>query len=274
MAEDEYPVLKPVEQQALVTAFFSRRSMSLAYARKLLQAIKNVGSESQTVTDDELDYAISQMNESLGKIDMKVETFRDQETRETQYILVNKNASELAKGGTRFTINEIEYFRSLIDYFFTNPKEGASEPWDQFWISEKLVDKPNRSEQPTGVRKSIIDSRDVDGLIKRLVDEDWLCQDYDGSYKYSMSNRMLCELSAYLRQRYGSDGDDRLRLCAGCNNIFTKGWQCKTSGCAIRVHVPCARPMLARHGGDDLCPGCNQNLVTGHVVVGINQKDD
>lgn len=211
-------------------------------------------------TDLSLKEVLSTVAGNVHEYDLDVVNARDQETGESVYILVNKEASEAAKRATLFDAGEIELFKAILDILYS-PK--FNRPKDQFSFSMGLI--RDFLDDEIKKRYSYAETKYV---IERLVNLGWLTKYVrQGDEIIAPSLRTLAELNSYLQEQYGQDGTDTYRKCAGCNQVFTIGRQCTTEECRLRLHNKCAEIYFrGRDESNQKCGLCGADFTTALTV--------
>lgn len=233
-----------VESQAFLQWLIARRSVTLDETKSILTDIKRIANPDAPLTNQQeaLD-ALDRAHVEFEPFGLDVVEWRDELQDERRWMLVNKTAGYIAHKATGYTADEIGYFRAILSAIF----ESSS---DYSW-------QKNLGYRDLNVEKQL-PRQDVDKLVQRLVDDSWLAERNNKIY---IGPRTYVELKPYLNETFG----DLLYTCRGCDELFTRGKQCSTDRCPVRLHLKCERAFYARNGGK-ACPDCGQDLLSAKLI--------
>ncbi|KAI9245233.1 Nse1 non-SMC component of SMC5-6 complex-domain-containing protein [Phascolomyces articulosus] len=179
---------------------------------------------------------ISVINHEISEISLSLRITRD-ETNGSSFIgLVNTKEDELAQIATKYTPNEITYFRQMIETIVMADD-------DKYAIGSMVAIRLGQTMKPPLTQK------ETQTLIDRLNDDQWICPTPDGS-SYCIDTRGIMELQGYLNEQYG----DVIKHCKMCHDIVTMGERCELQNCEVRFHRHCADGQFS--GRTIVCPEC------------------
>ncbi|CAG8722183.1 4646_t:CDS:2 [Dentiscutata erythropus] len=195
---------------------------------------------------EEFQEFISTINQKLNLVDMEFRRSHDEDDGNPVWALVNTNGDEIAKLATEYSPAEISYFKRLIELIVTADDDAFS--------ASSIMALKEASKIKTQLSKSAAEI-----LLQRFVDDKWLVQSQSG--KYSMSQRTILELQAYLKDEF----EEYLIECTLCYDIVTKGQRCDVLECKSRFHHHCARRFFSSQN-EKVCPACKIAWKSSNIV--------
>ncbi|RIB25033.1 Nse1 non-SMC component of SMC5-6 complex-domain-containing protein [Gigaspora rosea] len=226
-----------------VQASMSERFFTEAKAIDMYTKACNANNER---APEEFQEFISTINQKLNLVDMEFRRSHDEDDGNPVWALVNTNGDEIAKLATEYTPAEISYFKRLIELIVTADDDAFS--------ASSIMALKEASKIKTPLSKSAAET-----LLQRFVDDKWLVQSQSG--KYSMSQRTILELQAYLKDEF----EDYLIECTLCYDIVTKGQRCDVLECKSRFHHHCARRYFSSQN-EKVCPACKITWKSSNII--------
>ncbi|KAI8374425.1 Nse1 non-SMC component of SMC5-6 complex-domain-containing protein [Radiomyces spectabilis] len=192
----------------------------------------------QLTEKDQIDFAefIASINKEINEMDIAIRRSHNQRDGQPILALVNTKEDEIAQIATHYTANEISYFRQLIELIMMSDDEDyAVQSMTALQLGQKM--------------KPLLTQKETEELLDRFVEDGWLYLTPTGVY--TMDNRALLELQAYLRQQFG----DVVKECLMCFEVITMGERCELQNCSSRIHRHCADGYF-RTASSMVCPMC------------------
>ncbi|KIW66666.1 hypothetical protein PV04_05976 [Phialophora macrospora] len=266
--------------RAFLQAFLARSVLTLDTARPIIAACSSFQDRReilpQDVTVEDLNDYIADANRRLSPLDLEIRSTFHQQTRERIYALVNTTSDSLTQLATTYTPDEIAFVKNLLDAMFDGQNnKGKREAMCISGIDAIQVgraqnrrqtgDGDENATQPTA---GVLSGKDVENVLRRLVDEGWLDKSRAGFY--SLSPRALMELKGWLVDTYNDEDEDgvrreKVKFCHACKEIITVGQRCANRECACRIHDIC-KTNFFRVQRNEKCPLCKTPWDGEHFV--------
>lgn len=196
--------------------------------------------ESESEAETALANAIAVINNEITKFGFRLDRKHDQNADLTlYYIYVNIDGDEIMKKDAKYTVNELQAIKLVIDLIVESPSLRFSCPRQEA-IRAISADT-----------KRLLDLSEY--FLSQLVEEGWFIID---SARVKLSIRSLSELKGYLVDRYATRNDSQngtLISCPVCNELVTEGYFC--SECQLGYHRKC--DSINRQGSDIATGSCN-----------------
>ncbi|KAI7858399.1 Nse1 non-SMC component of SMC5-6 complex-domain-containing protein [Circinella umbellata] len=231
-APNQNPTEYGDSHRLFMQSMLSHRILPLEKAHELYFKICDLTQSERVEFDD----FFNVINAEIGEIDLALRTTNDERDGSTLLGLVNAKEDEIAQIATKYTPNEITYFREMLETIITaDDEKNAISSMVALRLGQKM--KPQLSQ------------KDTQALIDRFTEDGWICLTPDGS-SYAIDTRSIMELNSYFREQYG----DMIKECMMCYDIVTMGERCELQNCGVRMHRHCADSQFA--GGNLTCPSC------------------
>lgn len=232
------------------------------------------------VTSTQFKSVLAKINSKLDPLDFEIVESKDMDDSSvTLFSFVNKKPNGAILLSTRYTDNEIQYIKHIIDRIFASEhvlanstpeiqvitysvplmrmikflRDGPTEPKTEEQTPEGDGDDGETSVAAPIIRLSLEESEE---FLKDLEYSGWL-ERYNNNY--TLSTRGLVELRKYLIETYGVFPNGTISTCFGCGDILTRGLSCPNSKCHVRFHDYC-KGLVERSRNIDSCPGCDNKL--------------
>lgn len=248
-------------ERTVVQAFMASPCASEEEVKQMLQKIHQVIDHLDvSVADSDVRETISKVNEGIEPLNLKIVAIRDQMIEaKVHYVFINTNSNVATKLATQYTVDEIEFFKALIDYIFI---DGQSSTKTFYNVRQADLAKCDaKLERRLGASMR-------DQLIVRFLDDKWLDKSLTdpSTTGYELGVRTLSEMRNYLLEIYGPEGTNTLRLCKACEGIFTRGRKCGSENCTVVLHEACTQAYFLDQG--NLCPSCQGDLASQFIKIG------
>jgi hypothetical protein len=222
--------------RAFLQAFLARSVLTLDTARPIIAACSSFQERREMlphdVTVEDLNDYIADANRRLSPLDLEIRSTFHQQTRERIYALVNTTSDALTQLATTYTPDEIAFVKNLLDAMFDGQNnKGKREAMCISGIDAIQVGRAqNRrqtvdgDENATQSTAGVLSGKDVETVLRKLVDEGWLDKSRAGFY--SLSPRALMELKGWLVDTYNDEDEDgikreKVKFCHACKEIIT-----------------------------------------------------
>jgi non-structural maintenance of chromosomes element 1 len=222
--------------RAFLQAFLARSVLTLETAKPIIAACSSFQERReilpQDVTVEDLNDYIADANRRLSPLDLEIRSTFHQQTRERIYALVNTISDPLTQLATTYSADEIAFVKNLLDAMFDGQNnKGKREAMCISGIDAINVGRPQRrrenvdgDEQVTQHTAGILNGKDVETMLHKLLDEGWLEKSRAGFY--SLSPRALMELKGWLVDTYNDEDDEgnkreKIKFCHACKEIIT-----------------------------------------------------
>uniref|UniRef100_G3MNG7 Non-structural maintenance of chromosomes element 1 homolog n=1 Tax=Amblyomma maculatum TaxID=34609 RepID=G3MNG7_AMBMU len=181
---------------------------------------------------------ISDINAVISSFHMRIKGGVSEDNGSHFYALLNMKNDELSKRATKFSPNEMKFFKKLV---------------------VKIVESDTGSIASTEVLNSVYEDNEetlklsaAEDLLSRMTELGCLVQ---SEGKISFGPLAQLELEPYLREYFGDD----LPKCHVCKQMCIKGVLCPNPDCLVKIHRHCAASM-GRSGWStsSCCPRCKQ----------------
>ncbi|KAK2167679.1 hypothetical protein LSH36_25g03061 [Paralvinella palmiformis] len=185
--------------------------------------------------DEGLAEFVKVINAAIKPIHLEIRKAISEDTGSHCYGLVNTRESEITKLASDYTVNELEFFKKMIEAIVESDTGTIS-----------TIDSLNLVHQVDKMAK-----KEAEFLLKKLERENWLNKNAEGVY--SLSPRSLLELEQYLFDQY----PESTVQCNMCKRICVQGQDC--TECPVKLHKHCANTYFNKME-IKRCPGqnCNQ----------------
>lgn len=191
--------------------------------------------------EQELINSIALINKEIQKYGFRIERKHDQNEELTLfYMYTNILGDEIMKKDTRYSVNELQAIKQVIDLIVESPSLKYSVP------------KQEAVRAISADTKRLLDLSDT--FLSHLVEDGWFIIK---SARVKLSIRSLSELKSYLLDRYALMSefqDGSLVSCPVCNELVTEGFFC--SQCRLGYHRKC--DSINKQGSDVAVGCCNQ----------------
>ncbi|KAL9458522.1 hypothetical protein AB3S75_007397 [Citrus x aurantiifolia] len=192
------------------------------------------------------------MNKELSSCQFELRACRDQYVGQVCYGVVNNVADEQSKLGTKYTVQQIAFFKGILEAIAQDVMaQGSISNFDALNIrlenqvlstqGSQLVDGP----LPAAFRNFTMSQKEK--TLDEFVQDQWLCRTPDG--KIGLGVRSCLDLRGWFRNL-------DVPFCEVCNEAVVKGELCQNEGCAVRIHHYCLKNKFSRRSGEILCPRC------------------
>ncbi|KAJ9609987.1 hypothetical protein H2200_006317 [Cladophialophora chaetospira] len=222
--------------RAFLQAFLARSVLTLDTAKPIIAACSSFQEQRERLPEDvtveDLNDYVADANRRLSPLDLEIRSIFHQQTRERVYALVNTTSDPLTQLATTYTPDEIAFVKNLLDAMFDGQNNrGRKEAMCISGIDAIQVGQAknrrqtaNGDENATQPAAGVLSGRDVEALLRKLVDEAWLEKSRAGFY--SLSPRALMELKGWLVDAYNDEDEDgnkreKIKFCQACKEIIT-----------------------------------------------------
>ncbi|KAE8351948.1 Nse1 non-SMC component of SMC5-6 complex-domain-containing protein [Aspergillus coremiiformis] len=268
--------------RAFLQAFMARSAMTFEEARPVLAAIFSVQEgepvSAEDVTEEDLASYIAAANTTISPFDLEIRsTLRQSEINpedsgnqapERVYALVNTTSDALTQLATTYSADEISFVKRILDAMFDTNNTRRSEAMvvssmQAIQLAKASSGDTNRREstnatQSHGGAAQSLSMSQAETVLKQLVEEGWLEKSRKGFY--SLSPRGLMELRGWLVATFNDENEEgrrmeKIKFCAACRDIITRGQRCGNRDCSGRLHEHCMRNFFRMQQAEQ-CPVC------------------
>lgn len=266
--------------RAFLQALLTRQTITFEEAKPLLAAISTANDPDRPtlegdVTQEDFENYIHTINDNISPFDYEIRSSLHQVTRERIYALVNTTSDALTQMATVHTPDEIAFVKRMIDAMFdTNNTQRAEVLAVRAMDAVKLSKAPNIDRRDSGQTRArtqgdgagavaSLTMGQAEKVLSNMVAEGWFELSQGGFY--SLTERSLMELRNWLIDMYNEDAEDldedeaphmRVKMCAACRQIVTRGQRCPNLPCNVRLHEQCVNSMFRAQGGQRHCREC------------------
>lgn len=186
-----------------------------------------------TIGEKELQLMVSHINSNIRPFHMEIRKGASDDDGTQYYALINTSASAITRLASDYTVNELEYFKKIVDVIVMESENGSASTIDIL----NAVDRMERR----------LTKKVAEELIEKFVKDKWLVSDKG---TVSLSPRSLIELDGFLAEKYPEDTVN----CALCKKIAMKGEVC--SNCSAKIHYHCSERYFRSVSRN--CPSCKK----------------
>jgi non-structural maintenance of chromosomes element 1 len=225
--------------RAFVQAFLARGTLTYTISQPILAAIFTVHEGREILPNDitEADFRsyVSAANLALSPLDLEIRSTFHQRSRERVYALINTSSDALTQMATTYSVEEMGFVKRVLDWMFEGPGNtrrseamciSATEAVNLAKASGGRRETQNGNLQGGGSSQGL-SMREAEGMMGRLVEEDWF--EKSGKGFYSLSPRALMELRGWLvesyndleEERYDDGVGSKIKFCQACKEIVT-----------------------------------------------------
>uniref|UniRef100_A0A1E1XDG5 Non-structural maintenance of chromosomes element 1 homolog n=1 Tax=Amblyomma aureolatum TaxID=187763 RepID=A0A1E1XDG5_9ACAR len=181
---------------------------------------------------------ISDVNSVISPFHMRIKGGVSEENGSHFYALLNMKDDELSKCATKFSPNEMKFFKKLV---------------------VKIVESDSGSIMSTEALHIVYEDNETtlrlsaaEDLLSRMAELGCLVEN---NGKISLGPLAQLELEPYLQEQFG----DELPRCHVCRQICVKGELCPNSECSVKLHLHCATSLRrSSRSTSSCCPSCKQ----------------
>lgn len=272
--------------RAFLQAFMCRGTLTFEEARPMLAAIfsANEGAEvsAEQVTREDFDSYVDAASQVISHYDYEIRTLPHQVTKARTYALVNTTSDPMTQLGTTYSAEELAFVKRLLEAMFDKHNTPRMEVMAVNEMDATKLARPARQTQNSdghgedGTQQQQTQSwtdrglkhSEVELMLGKLRDEDWLERSGEGFYR--LSPRALMELRTWLVDSFNdadaAPGDwQRIKFCAACKDIVTHGKRCAERDCTLRLHDFCEDAYWRMQRGKQ-CPQCSAEWKGNHYV--------
>ncbi|KAK4494036.1 hypothetical protein PRZ48_015223 [Zasmidium cellare] len=279
MSDDEdTPASYNNTHRAFLQALLTRQTITFEDAKPLLATILTAHNPARPtlegdVTQEDFENYIHTINDTISPFDYEIRSSLDQVTRERIYALVNTTSDALTQMATVHTPDEIAFVKRVIDAMFdTNNTQRAEIFAVRSMDAVKLSKVPNSERRDSGQTQgrtqgegavASLTMSQAEKVLASMVEEGWFELSQKGFY--CLTERALMELRNWLLDMYNEDAEEveedeeprqKIKMCAACRQIVTKGQRCPNLPCNVRLHEQCVNNMFRAQGGQRQCRDC------------------
>ncbi|XP_057953750.1 uncharacterized protein LOC131148023 isoform X2 [Malania oleifera] len=182
---------------------------------------KSPGTHQQLFSD-----YLFKINKELAYLQFELRGCRNQYDGKIYYGVVNNVADEQSKLGTKYTVPQITFYRSVVLSGMSSQSQGG--PVDV----------------PPALKNFSVSQKEK--TLDELVRDCWLCSTPDGNI--GLGVRSFLDLRSWFH-------NNDVPSCDVCNEAGVKAELCQNEGCMVRIHQYCLKKKFSRRG-DRVCPGC------------------
>lgn len=225
------------EHRLFLQIMLNRRVLSLSELKEIIAFCHDRASYAAPTDTDAVKKFVQDMNTEITPFHMRIKHGVSEEDGEHFYALVNLKDDDLSKLATKFTGNEMKYFKILVEKIVESDSGTIS--------STVAINVADDMEQTR------FSAADAELLIERFVKDGCLTEDQG---QIGMSILSIMEMEPYLQDHFG----ERLGKCHACKRICIKGQKCRAPGCDVKMHQRCAVQLFGEDGSElpDSCPSC------------------
>ncbi|KAK9122529.1 hypothetical protein Sjap_012131 [Stephania japonica] len=233
---------------ALVQALLSRGPMSESKFHSLFHALtkKDPGSHKQLFND-----CLLAINKELAYVQFELRACRNQYNGEVCYGVVNNVADEQAKLGTKYSVPQITFYKSVVEAIVNDVTgQGCISNINALYVqleSQLAIGSQSQggpSTIPPAIRNFTMSQKEK--TLEELVKDGWLCSTSDGNI--GLGVRSFLDLRSWLRM-------NDVPTCDICNEAGVKAELCHKEGCMVRIHSYCLKKKFPRRA-ERVCPVC------------------
>lgn len=221
--------------------------------------------KNQYININTLHSVLHSINVKLDVFGMEIAESRDMDTStEILYSFINKKGTGAIQLSTKYTQNDIQLVKHVVDRIFAPEHVLQSSVTD---AEGNILHRITYSVPYMSMIKHLrngpeqLDDEDMPLMTKLSFDESELfLQDLElygwlELYNdcFTLSTRGLVELKDFLIKTYGSYPDGTISTCFGCKDILTRGCACTNSSCNVRFHKDC-KNLFRKSRNTSACP--------------------
>ncbi|XP_057953749.1 uncharacterized protein LOC131148023 isoform X1 [Malania oleifera] len=209
---------------------------------------KSPGTHQQLFSD-----YLFKINKELAYLQFELRGCRNQYDGKIYYGVVNNVADEQSKLGTKYTVPQITFYRSVIEAIAHDvTAQGSISSIDALNIrleNQVLSGMSSQSQGgpvdvPPALKNFSVSQKEK--TLDELVRDCWLCSTPDGNI--GLGVRSFLDLRSWFH-------NNDVPSCDVCNEAGVKAELCQNEGCMVRIHQYCLKKKFSRRG-DRVCPGC------------------
>lgn len=210
------PVLK-VEKAVEILSTLSKKQMSIASMERIVKGL----------------------NPQLSRYYQMVKCVLSDITGEKYLVLVNTVSNPFTLSIPTYSDNEMKMFSLIIDQLICGEHAGGITTIDILNLSSQITPPISKSE--------------AEQIMKKLVREDWLHNEYGTIY---FGVRTTAEMTPLLLDHYR----DFIRVCSRCKSVALTSVSCNNKECSAVLHFHCLEKFKEIDPDGYCCLGCGQKL--------------
>lgn len=235
--------------RVFLQSFMSRGILNGASVKKLyIQACEKFNEQPD---DSKLAEFVNTINMMIRPLHLEIKKAIHEENRTHYYCIVNSGNSDVTKLCSDFALNELEYFKKLVEAIIiagaeveTNRPVGVISSIEALNLADSLDKR--------------ISKNDAEQIIEKLKRNYWL--DATSAGEITLSTRSILELSQYIFETY----PDHAVKCNVCNRLCVRGQCC--SECDVKLHLDCSMKLFGK-STEPKCPNSACHTKWPHQVV-------
>lgn len=257
-------------KKALITLYIDEETSEEINVEELQSAIQE-DNPLPSITLDMLSIVIASINTRLEPLEFEIAESKDMDDSSINiFSFINKKPSGAIRLSTKYSQNDIQIVRRVIDRIFSSDYVNKNSAVDDEGVTQSqitysvpymkmvkyLKDGPeiqsdNEDDTTPIINHLSLDESDL--FLKDLENYGWLERNYNN---YTLGTRGLVELKKYLIDTYGKYPVGTISTCYGCGDILTRGLACPSTSCNIRFHPYCCE-LVKKSRDTDSCPNNN-----------------
>lgn len=206
------------EHRLFLQAFMWRKICRAGEVMNLYkECLRRANIQISSCDASELSQFVNKINSHIRPMHMQIRKGIEEDTGINCYALVNMTNSSLSCLSSDYTVNELEFFKKIVDKIILS-EDGVASSVSLLNLTDEMADRK-------------LSKKEAEDLIERFVTDKFLCKNYG---VISLSVRSMIELDPYFREVY----EDMITICQMCKQIVLQGQTC--TNCDAKLHLHCA----------------------------------
>eukprot|EP00898_Chlorokybus_atmophyticus_P006970 jgi/Chlat1/7274/Chrsp58S06908 len=255
--DDGVPLSRRQAQHAFMQMMMAKGHLSELEAIRVFRKLQPNENES------EFDNFLTEVNVTLNMVSFEVRRTIWQEDGNRYVGLANTVVDDYSKLGTRLQINEIAFFRAILERIALHSNglgdmsldDAVEMRMDQIAAASAVGAADGSSQQPQAGQLAKLTESQKQAAIQNLIADGWL--HLDDFSRISIGVRSYVELRNWL------EGLD-IPECKHCEEVAVKAQICENRHCGLRYHWHCAETYFLG-GRHDSCPKCEEAWLVDNI---------
>lgn len=196
---------------------------------------------------------IRNINKELDYVKFEMRGCRNQYDGKVYYGVVNTLADEQSKLGTKYSVPQIAYYKTVIEAI-THDTRAQGSITNIEAINLRLDNQvhtsgnagESQSQVPAAFKSFTISQKEK--TLNDLIQDKWLCLTSEG--KIGLGVRSFLDLRSWFHA-------NEIPACNVCNETGVKASTCPNVDCSIRIHDYCLKKKFSQRKVAKVCPGCS-----------------
>ncbi|KAJ4966627.1 hypothetical protein NE237_018476 [Protea cynaroides] len=251
---------------ALVQALLSRGPLKEDDFHQVFMGVtgKSPGSRKQLFNE-----YLLKINKELAYVQFELRGCRNQYDGNVYYGVVNNVADEQSKLGTKYSVPQIAFYKSIIEMIVQDANAGSISTIDALNIC--LDNQTGMASQSQGVASKVppafrnFTMSQKEKTLGDLVEDRWLCFMPEGNI--GLGVRSFLDLRSWFHS-------NDVPSCEVCNEAGVKAELCQKENCTVRIHKYCLNKKFSQRRVERVCPGCGTEWHLPVSKVEAEEEDE